>query len=144
MRATVRARQESRQRAGFILVELMCAMAILLIGLMSLGLVMISLSRQQEHARARRMVLEEAQSILEEIRGVAPQSVVAAYQGRTYVVPGVTGNNPDGSAITVSIDDSNPRLLKITLGSSWNVVGQVSSMTLEFEVYASKSDVTCS
>ena len=143
MKTILRSRSRPNSTGGFLLVELMCAMVILLIGLMSLGLVMVSVSRQQEHARARRLVLAEAQSIFEEMRGVAPESIASAYQGRTYLVPGVTGNSPDGSVITAAVDQSNPRFLKVNLSAGWNVVGQVSSLTLEFELYASTANVNC-
>ncbi len=129
--------------AGFLLVELTCALAILMIGLMSLGLVMVSMSRQQEHSRVRRLVLAEMQGILEEIRAVSPQSIPAAYQGRTYVVPGVTGTNPDGTTITATVDDTNPRHLLINLTAGWSVVGQDSTLRLNLEVYAPKSSILC-
>jgi len=132
-----------RQLEGFTLVELVCALSIILIALLTVAGVMVSMSRQQEHAASRRRVLAEAQSILEEMKGVAPQTIKAAYHGKTFLVPGVTGTQPAGAVITANVDNSNPNFLNITLTADWNAGGQDYTLTLENEIYASIVSTNC-
>lgn len=128
---------------GFTLVELVCALSILLIALLTAAGVMVSMSRQQEHAASRRSVLAEAQSIFEEMKGVAPQSIKAAYDGKSFPVHGVTGTQPAGTVITANVDNSNPSFLNITLTADWNAGGQDYTLTLENEIYASVASTNC-
>lgn len=133
----------TRRLEGFTLVELMCALSIIMIALLTVAGVMVSMSRQQEHASSRRRVLAEARSLFEEMKGVAPQSIKAAYHGKSFLVPEVTGTQPAGTVITASVDNSNPNLLNITLTADWNAGGQDYTLTLENEVYASVASTNC-
>jgi Tfp pilus assembly protein PilV len=143
MSHAIKARGKTAGLEGFTIVELVCAMSILVIGLLTVAGVMVSMSRQQEHAASRRLVLAEAQSLLERMKGVAPKSIAAAYHGKGFLVHGVTGTQPAGNVITASIDDSNPNFLNITLTADWNAGGQDYTLILENEVYASAANTIC-
>lgn len=128
---------------GFTLVELVCALSIIMIALLTVAGVMVSMSRQQEHAASRRRVLAEARSIYEEMKGVAPQWITAAYHGKSFLVYGVTGTQSAGTVITANVDNSNPSFLNISLSADWNAGGQDYTLTLENEIYASVSSTNC-
>ena len=116
------------------LVEIMCATVVAVIGLLSVAGVMGLVSHQREQAAARRLVLDRMQNLFEEIKGISPETVLSAYDGRTQSIPGVQGTNTDGSTLSIDIDATNPKLLLLTLTGNWTAAGQDTSYALVMKV----------
>lgn len=117
------------------LVEIMCATVVVVIGLLSLAGVMGLVSHQREQAAARRLVLDRMQNVFEKIKGISPETVLSAYNGQTQSIPGIQGTNPDGSALAIDIDASNPKLLVLTLTGNWSAASQDTSYTLVTKIH---------
>ena len=111
------------------------ALVLLVVGLVSLAGLIVSISRQREMASARRLVLGRGISLLEEIKGAPPETLVVTYHGATRTVAGVMGSNVDLSALTVNVDASNPNLLVVVVTGSWVISGATDTMALRTEIY---------
>ncbi len=131
----MRLHRNRSRTAGFTLMEIAISVSILIVGLVSLAGVLVSISHQREELTVRRTVLGRARSIVEEIKGVSPDTVAQAYNGLAYMVEGVTGNGNNGEAITVAVDTTNPRLIRVTLTASWTAFNKSESLVLESEIY---------
>ena len=129
--------RSTRPDQGFMLVEIMCATVVAVIGLLSLAGVMGLVSHQREQAAARRLVMDRMQNLFEEIRGVSPETVLSAYDGKTQSIPGVQGTNTDGTALSVDIDATDPKLLSVILTGNWSAAGQDTSYTLVMKIHNS-------
>ncbi len=120
---------------GFTLIEMALAISILVVALMALAGVIVTNDRHREEVAARRVVLAEAESILEEIKGAVPEAVAGTYHGATYPVSGVTGNGAGGTALTVNVDATNSKLLEVTVTGSWVSLGVNQTLTLRTQIY---------
>ncbi len=124
-----------RARAGFGLTEVLVAQTVILLGILSICAVFVSVSRHREQTALRVSVLERAQSVLDAVRGAAPEVIVATFDGQSFAMPGVEGAHGDGSVIAVSVDDSDPTLLIVTAVASWIAGGATQTFTLRTDVF---------
>lgn len=113
---------------GLTLVEAVIASSVLVVGLVGLAGVFISVSGGREQAALRTLVQSQAQSLLEEIKGVAPETVVGTYDGLT---------NPE-SGLTVTVDSTNPKLLVVTVSAEWIVRTNLENLAFTTEIYNPK------
>ena len=130
----VRSKRRAR-REGFTLIEIMIAVGILLVAVLSLAAIIVPLSRQREQVDALQTVMSAAKSQLEEIKGIDPAFVAATYHGQTYNVPGIDGANTGGSVLEVTVDSTIPTLLVVTVTGAWNILGNVETLDLSTEIY---------
>lgn len=133
--ATVFTCRHDTKKGGFTLVELMIAVGVLLVAVLTLAAFVVPLSRQREQSEALRTVLSAARSRLEEIKGVDPALVEATYDGRTFDVPGIDGAKGGGSTLEVTVDATSPDLLVVTVTATWNVLGHVEAFELTTDLY---------
>jgi Tfp pilus assembly protein PilV len=124
-----------RGAGGFTLIELVIALSLMVLGLVSLAGVFVPLSRQGDQAEADTAVLHRARSLLEEIHATAPDLVASTYDGDAHTVPGVQGNGPGGTALTVDVDSTNPKLLIVTVTGDWTAGGTAQSLVLGTRIY---------
>ena len=121
-----------RGTAGFTMVETLIALTLLTIGLVSLGVLVVSSTRQTELEDDRQRVLESARNLLEQVKASDPQLIVQTFDGQQYAVPDVDGD------VAVSIDATDPALLGVTVTADWNSGGSGMSLVLETQIYNSK------
>ncbi len=121
-----------RGTAGFTMVETLIAITLLTIGLVSIGVLVVSSTRQTELEDDRQRVLESARNLLEQVKASDPQLIVQTFDEQQYSVPGVDGD------VTVSIDATDPALLGVTVTAGWNSGGSGMSLVLETQIYNSK------
>ena len=121
---------------GYTLVEVMVAITLLVVGIMALAAIIVPLSRQREQVEAKFLVLERARSLLEEISGIAPENIASTYNGKTYIVSHVSGANADGTAIAVSVDSTNPKLVLVTVTGAWTLGGHTETLSLQTASYS--------
>ena len=117
--------------AGFTLVELMTAATILVVALVSLAAVFLATHRGSRQLEAETRVVSRAQDLLEDIRGTPPEFIRQTYDRQTYTVTGVEGANPDDSLLSVSVDSTNPKLLRVTITGDWIVDERGHSLVFE-------------
>ena len=122
-------------RDGFTLVEIMIAVGVLLVSVLALAAIIVPLNRQREQVETLQAVMSAAKSQLEEIKGIDPAFVKATYDLQTYNVAGVDGANTGGSVLEVTVDDTVPTLLVVTVTGAWNVQGHVETLELSTEIY---------
>jgi Tfp pilus assembly protein PilV len=129
----------SAPEAGFTFIELTAAILILSVGLLSLAGVIISVKHQREQSTARGTVLHAAETVIEEMKGSPnPEALRRTYDGRTYGLAGIQGAFPDGSVLRVQVDAADPKLVQVTLGGAWIVLGHVETLDLFTQVYSEK------
>lgn len=113
---------------GLTLVEAVIASSVLVVGLVGLAGVFIAVSGGREQAALRTLVQSEAQSLLEEIKGVAPETVVGTYDGVTQSELG----------LTITVDSTNPKLLVVTVSAEWVARQNLENLVLTTEIYNPK------
>ena len=123
---------------GITLVETTVAILLLSVGVVSLSGVLVSVEQQYRQASTRYAVLEQATSVLEEIKGSRPESVHREHHGTTFDVPGVSGATPGQTVIRVSVDPTNPRLVGVTVQAEWDVLGHTETLELQTEIYSAR------
>lgn len=121
-----------RSTAGFTVIETLIALTLLTVGLVSLGVLVVSSARQTELEDDRQRVLESARNLLEQVKASDPQLIVQTFDEQQYPVPGVDGD------VAVSIDATDPALLGVTVTADWNSGGSGMSLVLETQIYNSK------
>ena len=105
-------------KGGFTLIEIMAATGLLLIAIMAIAVIVVPLNRQREQVEVRSAVRSGAKSVMEEIKGRAPEFVAATYDAQTYNVTGVDGANGDGTTLSVTVDSTTePKLLGAFFGA---------------------------
>lgn len=125
------------KRRGFTLVEMTAAIFFLSVGLLGLAGSLVSMSHQREQSEARSLVLAGAQALLEEIKCTPSlRDISVKYNNTTYTVKGVTGGESDGSAIRVTINWTNPKLVTVRLSGSWFAAGHTEHLELATEIYS--------
>lgn len=121
-----------RGTAGFTMVETLIAITLLTVGLVSLGVLVVSTTRQTKLEDDRQRVLESARNLLEQVKASDPQLIVQTFDGQEYAVPDVDGD------VAISIDATDPALLGVTVTADWNSGGSGMSLVLETQIYNSK------
>ena len=122
--------------AGFTLVEVVGAIAFLSVGLIALAGALISTSHQREQSVARSLVMAGAEALLEEIKCTPnPRDIAVKYDDQRYKVKGVAGSD-SGSAIRVSVDTTNPKLVIIRLNGTWTAAGHRETLELMSQLYS--------
>lgn len=100
-------------RKGLSLVELMIAAAIFLITFVGILVSYLACLELSEMSKNSSIALHATRTRLEDIKNTTFIQIKATYNNATFAVAGFNG-------IGVSyVDDTNPRLLKITLSFSW-------------------------
>ena len=123
-------------KGGFTLIEIMAATGLLLIAIMAIAVIVVPLNRQREQIEVRSAVMFGAKSLIEEIKGSAPEFVATVYDTQTYNVTGVDGANGDGTTLSVAVvSPTDPKLLEVTVTGSWNVHGHVETLDFTTEIY---------
>jgi Tfp pilus assembly protein PilV len=120
---------------GFTLLEVVIGLVAIVVGLLALAGVLVAVSHQREQTVVRGKVLRAAQDLIEDLRNADPVSLDADYCGRTWPVDGVEGTNPLGDCLSVDVNDSNPKLLWVTVDGMWAAAGSPGSVRLETYVY---------
>lgn len=105
-----------RHNSGLTLLELIIATAILVVAISGLLAIFIGLFSMNEGARKLTLATTAAQDKMEEIRNSDYAALYTAYNGTSF--------NPDGFATAeakgaVSIDNTDPDLLKVHISVSW-------------------------
>ena len=104
-----------KKEVGFTLIELLAATGTVILALLALAAVLLSSQQQQEQSLQQLQVLNRAQSLMEEIRGANPTTLIDTYHGTTYAVEAVNGGDPNGNVLFVSVDGSDPLVLFVTI-----------------------------
>ena len=120
-------------QGGFTLIEIMAATGLLFIAVMAIAAIVVPLSRQREQVETRQLVLVDARSLMEEIVGSAPSSVVSTYDTQTFVVAGVDGAQSDGKTLKVDVDDTTT-LLAVTVTGLWNIQGHQEDLAMTTDI----------
>ena len=107
----------------------------LAVGLLGLGSFLVATSNQREEIGARDTVLNEGQSLMEIILAVNPHSIQTSYDGQTFEVDGISGNNGDGSTFGVAVQYVETNLLEIVVSASWTVRGRAFDLSLTTQVF---------
>ena len=129
---------KAERHEGFTLFEVAVSISILLIGLTSLAGVFITIRHQRQEQATRRVVLQAATDILEEIKGVAPEWIATGYNGMKVSLEGVYGTGTNSTALSVTVDSSNPALLIVTVTGGWTSNGRDHSLDLQSEIFNPK------
>lgn len=111
-----------RSQAGFTLVEIIIAMAIIVIGVMGLMSTYIYMSTSSAAADETTVAMNAARAKIDEISGMTFSDVIATYQNRvvTFDVPGLMPK-PAGQA-TGAVVGTLPTVLEITVTINWTGV----------------------
>jgi type II secretory pathway pseudopilin PulG len=188
---------------GMTLVELSVGMTMGIVGVGAVAGVLLSAQRQHDEVSVRSDVLQAAVSLLEEVKGSSPNTLVKDYDGKQYTLGDDTGSLEESNSststatasttasstasikasttasvsdegtsasanagtsatvtsgttssksnttssgttadqepvFTVDVDDSNEKLLRVTVTATWVAGGAPRSMVLQTEVYNSK------
>ena len=129
------------RRGGFTLLELMAATTLLVIAIMAIGAIVVPISRQREQVEAKNRVLARSKSLLEEIKGKAPEGIFTAYDGTTYEVADVEGTFANNREISISVDKTDPTLIIVTVSGSWTIGGHTETLDLTTEIYSSTGQI---
>lgn len=121
---------------GFTLLEIMVATALWVVSMLALTGIVVPLTRQREQVESKFLVLAQARSVLEEVKAAPGDSVFLLFDGKTYTVDGVTGAHQDGSAVSVTVDKTNPKLVVVTVTGNWQVGNHTEDLELRTEIYS--------
>ncbi len=130
-----RLRNTDPGQSGFTLLEVVVAISVLAIGLLGLASFLVSTTHQREEIVAGNRVLNEAESLMETILAITPHSIQTTFDEETYEIEGVTGDNPDGSALSVSVVYEETSLVRIVVSASWTVRGRAFNSALTTQVW---------
>lgn len=121
--------------SGLSIVELLAAATLAALGLLSLAGVMVTTSQMREQAVIQRAGLTAAQSMVEQIRGVDPSTVVAAYDGQTSTVYCSGLETCDTMTVQTEVATAPGGLLSISVNTSWSGGGESGSLDFATQVY---------
>ncbi len=124
--------------SGFSILELSVSVVILSIGLLGLSAVLISTTSSNHVTDAGLFMLDQSQLLMESIKETAPGAIVVTYDGSvTNLAASAQGAGVflDGGTLSVTVDDSEPKLLVVTITGDWNEGIQTGSCTLRTSVY---------
>jgi len=139
MRRRCIARTDRRREAGFGVVEVLAGTAVLTIGVLALGGVLVVQGRQNAQEAARFYMLSEARSLMEQIRGTAPDSVVETYSG--YQVDLLETESEAGRVITDGFLSSTatvtePGYVVVAVLARWSVNDFEETLSFSTVVYS--------
>jgi type II secretory pathway pseudopilin PulG len=118
------------------LVEIALAIAVLVVALLAIGGVMVTVSHGRESISARRQVLRRLESLIEEVKGTAPDAVEAGYANTTHTLgTSILGLTSSASPILVKVDATDPLLLAVDCTATYSIRGVAESMTLSTQIY---------
>jgi len=108
--------KNNKKISGFTLMELMIAIAILIIALTGLLAIFARLLSLNENARKLTLATVACQDKMEQIRKSDFSTLYAAYNGTNFDPSGFPAGEAKGA---VSIDNTDPKLLKVYVSVSW-------------------------
>lgn len=103
-------------KSGFTLLELMIAVAVIIIALAGLLAVFSHLMYLNENARKLTLAVTACQDKLEEMRNSNFSTLYATYNGTSFNPNGFSAGEAKGA---ISINNSNPNLLQVCVNVSW-------------------------
>ena len=115
---------EKNGQKGVTLLEVVMALAVIAISLLSVVSVIVHTTNLKDSTRDLTISKEAAQARFEEMRDADFATVAAAYDGRVTAVPGLASGNE-----TITVDATNPDLLDVRIDITWNSVGGVTTYT---------------
>ncbi len=115
---------EKNGQKGVTLLEVVMALAVIAISLLSVVSVIVHTTNLKDSTRDLTISKEAAQARFEEMRDADFATVAAAYNGRVTAVPGLSNGNE-----TITVDATNPDLLDVRIVITWNAVGGVTTYT---------------
>ena len=131
-------RSLSRER-GITLTELTASLAVIVIGLVPLAGFLIPVSEQREQALQRYVVLSRAQNLMEEIKTANPTTLVTTYNGKHYSFNPANPGEATGFTLLASVDDSDPRLIIVTINARWKLGSRQETLALRTEIFNNDS-----
>lgn len=105
-----------RKKTGFTLIEVVIAMLVVFIAVIGLLAAYASSFELVETARNTTYALNEAQEMIEEIRGHNFFDIFDDYDDTNFTVDGISAGNSNG---LVEVDDTDPDLLAVTVTVCW-------------------------
>lgn len=105
-----------KDKSGFTLLELMIAVGVLIVALVGLLGVFAHMMLLNENSRSLTIALTACQDKLEEMRNANFSTLYTTYNGASFNPNGFTLGQAKG---TISIDNSNPNLLRVFVSVSW-------------------------
>ena len=120
-----------KYKSGFTLLELMIAVGVLIVALVGLLGVFAHMMLLNENSRKLTIAVTACQDKLEEMRNANFSTLYATYNGAGFNPNGFTSGQAKG---TISIDNSDPNLLRIFVSISWRtrsnrVIGEDGNLT---------------
>ncbi len=109
---------------GVTLLEVVIALAVIAISLLSIVSVITHTSNLKDSTRELTISKEAAQARFEEMRDADFATVAATYNGRVTAVPGLANGNE-----TITVDATNPDLLDVKIEIQWDSVGGTTTYT---------------
>ncbi len=129
-------RRKIDRARGFTLLETAVAGVLIVTALGTVAGLLLATSGTRRQAAVRSDVLRAAVAVLEQVKLTDPSLVQANHDGTTHHVTGVDGTNGDGSALTVDVDATEPRLVGVTVTASWYRGDSVETLDLRTEIYS--------
>ncbi len=109
---------------GVTLLEVVIALAVIAISLLSIVSVITHTSNLKDSTRELTISKEAAQARFEEMRDADFATVAARYNGQVNAVPGLANGSE-----TITVDATNPDLLDVKIVIQWNSVGGTTTNT---------------
>ena len=141
---------------GLSLIELMVTMSVFLLIIMALGLVSVPLSRQREQIEEKSLILGRTRTAFESLKGANPEFLYSSYNGTVYnseftdttknsnknladnAYSEYTQQTVNAKPIGITVDQTDPKLLRLSISGSLQLAGSASDLFLETEIYNPK------
>ncbi len=105
-----------KNNAGFSLLELMIAAAVLIIAISGILAIFTNLLSLNENSRKLTLAITAAEDKMEEIRDANFSTIYAAYNGANFEPGAFDVSDGEGN---VYIDNTDPNLLEVCVSVSW-------------------------
>lgn len=111
--------EKSDREEGFTILEIMLALTITIVSASALCGSLLTMGQQREENSTRLAVFSRVKSVMEEIIGANPESVYSTYHGKVekMQIGVVSGYDAE---ITITVDDTDPFLMPVTVTGTWD------------------------
>ena len=127
------------RQGGFSLLEVVVALAVISIALLAMLTMMLNTSNLKEVGRQRSLAMQAAMAKLEELKAQDFDTIVPNYgpggAQNSFDVDGLRDGNNDAQGV-ITIDDTNPDLLDLTIIVTWEGIGGKSLVYEARSIYA--------